>query len=129
MRHEIDPVLDCFIGGLELPNVAREEDDAILSLVEQGSLAAVIGHSAVAKFSGEIADIDAHVRKNRTAPPARSEDTPLVDDAHRLEKVWAGIRKGKKASRIEKSANGRWVMEYDENDSLIRGYEIEEDAA
>lgn len=122
MRHELDPILDAFMGDLEIPDDTQGEDDAILKFIEQGSLAAVIGHANVEKLNAETEIIDERVRKS--AAPARSEwEQPLTDDAHRLEKRYtAGIHSGKKAARIEKSANGQWVMEYDSDGELIRGY-------
>jgi hypothetical protein len=121
----IDPELDCFIGGLELPNVTREEDDAFTKLFEDGALAAKLGgdraaHIHVERLQAEIAKLNAQVAKTRTAP-ARSGNAPL-DDAQRLQKMYKGIHFGKKAARIAKSANGEWTFEYDEHGELLRGY-------
>jgi hypothetical protein len=88
MSQELDPVLDAFIGGLQMPDVTPEDDDdAILKIIGDGSLAVFIGHTAVERFNKEISHIDTQVRKSRTAPaPANDWDAPLTNDSHRLEK-------------------------------------------
>ena len=54
----------------------------------------------------------------------------VEDNEHLLEKRFSGsIRDGKKASRIEKSQNGKWQLEYGSDGQLIRGFLIAEDEA
>lgn len=126
MDVDIDPIFNLFIPAVERPDVA-EVPDAIDSFVQQGTLAnALGGHAQVERLADEIAVLDKQadsILKNRTAPAAAA----LTDDPHTtLAKRYAGIHKGKKAARVEKSANGKWIMEYDERGELLRGYLAEE---
>ena len=138
---EVDGICNAFIGGVqsESPDLDEEYDDPFRKLFEQGALAGTYAHSGwkhVQALAEETQDVDtranAAMSKNRTRPaPARSDlDAPLTDDSQSLEKRYtAGIHSGKKAARVEKSANGKWVMEYDENDELIRGFAVDDEAA
>jgi hypothetical protein len=135
MREEVDMVASLFIGSDETTPHEEEECDAFARLFEQGALAASIGGwTCLEKLTRETSNIDARadaiLKAERRAPnspaPARSEwDAPLIDDSHRLEKRYAGIHRGEKAARVEKSANGKWTLEYDESNELIRGYSNE----
>jgi hypothetical protein len=47
------------------------------------------------------------------------------DDAHRLEKRFMGRRsRDPRTVRLEKSENGKWIMEYDERGELIAGHAL-----
>lgn len=95
---ELDPVLDAFIGGLQMPDITTEVPDAIDELRENGALAAQLGgdqlgHAHVDRFRDQTAQLDARAerifKRDRTtpAPPSNDWDAPLTDDSHALAKM------------------------------------------
>ena len=88
----IDPELDFYIGALESSDES-EEPDAFSKLFETGAIAAQLGgdqmaHTRAERLQNEIADIDAHIFKRRTAPAASDWDTEIIpDDSHALAKM------------------------------------------
>ena len=129
---KIDLELNAFLKLDEsLPFATAEVPDAVESFFQDARLDSAIGKSGTAvALRTETQEFNARAERIlKHAAPARADwDTEITDDAHRLEKRYvAGIHSGKKASRVEKSANGRWVMEYDERGELIRGYIAGED--
>ena len=116
---EIDPLLKAFFGMDEIPDNAEEVPDAIGKLFESAALSAGM---AAPGFADALASESAKYARKRES------DAPLeVEETRRLEKRFGrSIHSGKRAHRVEKSANGHWVLEYDENDNILRGYSIEE---
>ena len=117
----IDPEMNAFTGideqGVDLtPEVNDVWDD----FFQAAQLAGIVGWQTTDKFTDETAKLTQAIKTRRQ----KSAPAPVVDDAHRLEKRYAGIHKGKKAHRVEKTAAG-WTMEYDERGELIRGYSNE----
>jgi hypothetical protein len=126
----VDIELDAFLG-LYLPDeTTAGVPDEITKLFEDGALAGIVGgHATVEKFNSETKNIDGRAnaifKRDRSTPaPANDWNTEIIDDSQRLAKRYAaGIRSGKVASRIEKSANGKWTLEFDQAGELIRGYQ------
>jgi hypothetical protein len=123
LDYELEAIFD-----LQMPDCDAEASDAVDEFVEQGTLANALGgdrtaHARVERLAEEVAIINKQadsILRHTTAAPA-----PVpADDL--LEKRYRGIHAGKKASRIEKTANG-WVMEYDERGELLRGYLADEE--
>jgi hypothetical protein len=129
MSLELDPILDLIISPLDADVTAEGVPDAVGQLFENARLDSAVGKAGTAvSLRRETQDIDATATKllRHGAPAAPAS----LDDAHRLEKRYvAGIHSGKKATRIEKSANGKWIMEFDERGELIRGYVNDEEEA
>jgi hypothetical protein len=103
---------------------AESTDDALAQFLADAELRAVGVDPA--KFHSQVAHIgkraDAIYKKiaaaaieKKSAPAEKREDPQSLNKR---------FTKGEKAARVDKSANGKWQMEYAADGRLLRGYEI-----
>jgi hypothetical protein len=121
---EVDLFLNSLLNLSDTPTPdlgEAEVNDAVTEFFERQKLAGTLGWETAENFSSEAAKLTNTIK----ARGPKSTAPAVTDDAHCLQKRYMGIHSGKKAHRIEKSANGQWVMEYDAAGALIRGYQVE----
>lgn len=129
---ELDAVAATILNlSEEIVDLTEVPLDPVGKFLADAQLSHAVGKPGFAEaMEKETANLDIEkLFKNRNRATSPAPALPVVGDEHRLQKRFTrSIHDGKKATRVEKSQNGKWIFEFDENNQLLRGYVNDDEA-